>query len=216
MEDPTTREPHPTPGPRHSLSSFQSRQIALTRETLSKGNSFHLILHLSPAGADEQGFVSSACVCAPIYTLLRVATPLLWRMFNWSFSVAYPKQSSQGGKEVEKKEDCTLPYLCQDKQAPFQEERVSLLILAWIPFGAFAFYKENEINIQLCSFPVDKVTKSESQYGAVMLVLGDTGWYWVVLGQYRAVRVNIWCYWVEMKRNWLIRDNTGSVEGGTG
>ena len=43
-----------------------------------------------------------------------------------------------------------------------------------------------------------------------------TGWYLLVLGQYRAVRVEISCYCVSMKRNWLIHDNTGSVEGGTG
>ena len=47
----------------------------------------------------------------------------------------------------------------------------------------------------------------------------DIWWYWwylVVLGQYRAVRVDIWCYRVSMKRDWLIHDNTGSVEGDTG
>ena len=37
-------------------------------------------------------------------------------------------------------------------------------------------------------------------------VEGVTGWYLVVLGQYRAVRVDIR---VSMKRNWLINDNTG-------
>ena len=57
-------------------------------------------------------------------------------------------------------------------------------------------------------------------------VEGGTGWYLVVLGQYRAVRFEISCYWVSMKRNWLIHDNTGrywlvfgedgSVWGGTG
>ena len=70
-------------------------------------------------------------------------------------------------------------------------------------------------NVQPCSSQGDKVTQSESesQYGAVIVC---TWWYWVALGQYRAERFNIWCYWVSMKWNWLIRDNTGSVEGGTG
>ena len=47
-------------------------------------------------------------------------------------------------------------------------------------------------------------------------VWGGICWYLVVLGQYRAVRVELSCYWVSMKRNWLIHDNTGSVEGSTG
>ena len=53
-------------------------------------------------------------------------------------------------------------------------------------------------------------------YNGTGLVEGGTGWYLVVLGQYRAVRVEISCYWVSMKRNWLIHDSTGSVEGSTG
>ena len=40
-------------------------------------------------------------------------------------------------------------------------------------------------------------------------VEGGSGWYLLVLGQYRAVQVDICCYWVSMKRNWLIHDNTG-------
>ena len=57
-------------------------------------------------------------------------------------------------------------------------------------------------------------------------VEGDTGWYLVVVGQFRAVRVDVCCYWVSMKRNWLEHDNPGrywlvfggdgSVWGGTG
>ena len=35
----------------------------------------------------------------------------------------------------------------------------------------------------------------------------------MVLGQYGVVRVDTWWYWVSMKRDWLIHDNTGSVEG---
>ena len=46
-------------------------------------------------------------------------------------------------------------------------------------------------------------------YGGNRSVEGGTGWYLVVLGQYRAVQVDIWCWWVSMKRNWLIHDNTG-------
>ena len=53
-------------------------------------------------------------------------------------------------------------------------------------------------------------------YDGTRSVEGGTGLYLVVLGQYRAVWVEISCYWVSMKRNWLIHDNTGSVEGGTG
>ena len=63
-------------------------------------------------------------------------------------------------------------------------------------------------------------------YDGTGSVWGGTGWYLVVLGQYRAVRVDILCYWVSMKRNWLIHDNTGrywlvfggdrSVWGGNG
>ena len=48
---------------------------------------------------------------------------------------------------------------------------------------------------------------------------GGAGCYLVVLGQYRAVRVDIWCYLISMKRNWLIHDNTGRywlVFGGDG
>ena len=45
-------------------------------------------------------------------------------------------------------------------------------------------------------------------FGGDGSIWGGTGWYLVVLGQNRAVRVDIRCYWVIMKRNWLIRDNT--------
>ena len=48
----------------------------------------------------------------------------------------------------------------------------------------------------------------------------------MALGQYGEVRVEMSCYWVSMKRNWLIHDNTGrcwllfggagSAWGGTG
>ena len=38
----------------------------------------------------------------------------------------------------------------------------------------------------------------------------------IVLGQYRAVLVRTWWYWVSMERNWLIHDGTGSEEGSTG
>ena len=47
------------------------------------------------------------------------------------------------------------------------------------------------------------------------LVEGVTGWYLVVPGQYGAVLVGTWWYWVSMERYWLIHDGTGSVEGST-
>ena len=56
-------------------------------------------------------------------------------------------------------------------------------------------------------------------YDGTGSVEGGTGWYLVVLGQNRAVRVDIRCYWVGMKRYWLIHDNTGRywlVFGGVG
>ena len=43
-----------------------------------------------------------------------------------------------------------------------------------------------------------------------------TGRYLAVLGQYGAVLVGTWWYWVSMEQNWLINDGTGSEEGGTG
>ena len=52
--------------------------------------------------------------------------------------------------------------------------------------------------------------------GGTWSVGGVIGWYLVVLGQYRAVLVGTWWYWVSMERYWLIHDGTGSVEGGTG
>ena len=44
---------------------------------------------------------------------------------------------------------------------------------------------------------------------------GGTGWYLVVLGQYRSVLIDTWWYWVNMERYWLIYDGTGSAEGDT-
>ena len=44
---------------------------------------------------------------------------------------------------------------------------------------------------------------------------GGTGWYLVVLGQYRSVLIDTLWYWVNMERYWLIYDGTGSAEGGT-
>ena len=38
----------------------------------------------------------------------------------------------------------------------------------------------------------------------------------MVLGQYRAVMVDTWWFWVSMEWYWLIYDDTGSVEGGSG
>ena len=52
--------------------------------------------------------------------------------------------------------------------------------------------------------------------GGTGSVYGGAGWYLAVLGQYRAVLVNILCYWVSKERNWSIHDNFGTVEGSTG
>ena len=38
-----------------------------------------------------------------------------------------------------------------------------------------------------------------------------TGWYLVALGQWEAVLVGTWWYWVSRRRYWLIYDGTGSV-----
>ena len=38
----------------------------------------------------------------------------------------------------------------------------------------------------------------------------------MVLGQYKAVLVGTWWYWVSIGRYWLVLDGTGSVEGGIG
>ena len=52
-------------------------------------------------------------------------------------------------------------------------------------------------------------------YECTKSVEGSTGWYLVVLGQYRSVLIDTWWYWVNMERYWLIYDGTGSAEGGT-
>ena len=52
--------------------------------------------------------------------------------------------------------------------------------------------------------------------GGTGSVGGGTGWYLVVLGQYRSVLIDTWWYWVNMERDWLIHDGTWSVEGSTG
>ena len=38
----------------------------------------------------------------------------------------------------------------------------------------------------------------------------------MVLGQYGAVLVGTWWYWLKIGWYWLIYDGTGPVEGGTG
>ena len=48
------------------------------------------------------------------------------------------------------------------------------------------------------------------QYEAVLV---GTWWYWVSIGQYGLIYD---VYWVSMKRNCLIHYNTGSVEGSSG
>ena len=47
-------------------------------------------------------------------------------------------------------------------------------------------------------------------------MLGGTGQYMMVLGQYRSVLVDTWGDWVRIEWHWLIYDGTGSVEGGSG
>ena len=53
-------------------------------------------------------------------------------------------------------------------------------------------------------------------YDGTGSVKGATGLYLVVLGQYGAVLVGTWWYWVSRRWYWLVLDCTGSVEGGTG
>ena len=54
-------------------------------------------------------------------------------------------------------------------------------------------------------------------YDGTGSVAGGTGWYLVVLDQYRAVWVdNYDIYWVSMKQICLIHRCTGSVDGSTG
>ena len=36
------------------------------------------------------------------------------------------------------------------------------------------------------------------------VVWGGTGWYLVVLGQYRVVMFVTWWYWVSIGRNWMV------------
>ena len=45
-------------------------------------------------------------------------------------------------------------------------------------------------------------------------VLGGTGWFVVVMGQYGAVLVGTWWYWVSIERCWLVCGSNGSVWGG--
>ena len=45
---------------------------------------------------------------------------------------------------------------------------------------------------------------------------GGFGWYLVVLGQFRAVVVDTWWYWISMGQYLLILGGTRSVEGRTG
>ena len=47
-------------------------------------------------------------------------------------------------------------------------------------------------------------------------VEGGTGWYLIVPGQWKAVLVVTWWYWVNKERYWLIHNGTWSIEGSTG
>ena len=38
----------------------------------------------------------------------------------------------------------------------------------------------------------------------------------MVLGQFRALLVGTWRYWISVGRYWLVHCGTGSVQGGTG
>ena len=52
--------------------------------------------------------------------------------------------------------------------------------------------------------------------GGTWPVLGGTGWFVVVMGQYGAVLVGTWWYWVSIEQCWLVCGSNGSVWGGTG
>ena len=52
-------------------------------------------------------------------------------------------------------------------------------------------------------------------YGVTGSVLIGTGWYLVALGQYWAILVYIWWYWVSRRRYMLVLGGTGSVRVGT-
>ena len=52
--------------------------------------------------------------------------------------------------------------------------------------------------------------------GGIWSVWGVTGWYLVVLGQYRAVLVGTWWNWAIRWQYWSIHDGTGSVWRGNG
>ena len=53
-------------------------------------------------------------------------------------------------------------------------------------------------------------------YDSTGSIEGGTGGYLVVLGQWVAVLVDTWWYWVNMERYWLVLGGTGSVWSGTG
>ena len=52
--------------------------------------------------------------------------------------------------------------------------------------------------------------------GGTGSVRGGPGWFLVILGQYRALLVGTWWYWVSRRRCWLILGGAGSVWGNTG
>ena len=52
--------------------------------------------------------------------------------------------------------------------------------------------------------------------GCTWSVRGGPGWFLVILGQYRALLVGTWWYWVSRRRCWLIFGGAGSVCGGIG
>ena len=49
-----------------------------------------------------------------------------------------------------------------------------------------------------------------------LLIQGGTGRYMMVLGQYGAVLVGTWWYWIRIGWYWSVFGGTGSVESGTG
>ena len=54
--------------------------------------------------------------------------------------------------------------------------------------------------------------------GGTGSVEDNTGWYLEALGQYEAVLIGTWLFWVIIRQYWLTYSITGSVEGtcGTG
>ena len=51
--------------------------------------------------------------------------------------------------------------------------------------------------------------------GGTWSVWGVTGWYLVILSQYRAVLAGIWWYWITMGQDWVIMGRYWLILGDT-